>query len=120
MSTHRLQRVSELLKREIGESIRREIPVDEGGLISVNSVEVAGDLRLATAYVSILGGAEQKKRGFALLEKHRSQIQDHVAKTVILKYTPVLKFERDDSLERGDRVLQIIEQLEHSPEAPAK
>lgn len=120
MSSHRLQRVAELLKRELGEAIRRQIPVDEGGLISVNSVEVAGDLRLATAYVSILGGAEQKKRGFALLEKHRSLIQEHVARTVILKYIPVLKFALDDSLERGDRVLQIIEQLEHSGDAPPR
>jgi ribosome-binding factor A len=120
MSTHRLQRVAELLKRELGESIRREIPVNEGGLISVNSVEVSGDLRLATAYVSILGGAEQKKRGIALLEKSRFRIQDHVAKTVILKYTPVLKFLPDDSLERGDRVLQIIEKLEHASDIPAQ
>ena len=119
MSSHRLERVAELLKREIGEAIRREIPVLEGGLISVNSVEVAGDLRLATAYISVLGGSAQKKRGFELVEKARPRIQEHVARTVVLKYTPVLKFEPDDSLERGDRVLQILEQLEHPPGSPA-
>ena len=113
MSTHLLQRVAELLKRELGEAIRREIPVSDGGLISVNSVEVSGDLRLATAYVSVLGGSDQKKRSLALLEHHRSRLQDHISRTVILKYTPVLTFTQDDSVERGDRVLQIIEKLEH-------
>jgi ribosome-binding factor A len=114
MSSHRLERVAELLKREIGEAIRRHIAVDAGGLISVNSVEVAGDLRLATAYISVLGGPEQKKRSFGLLAQHRGLIQDHVAKTVVLKYTPVLKFELDDSVERGDRVLHLLEQLEQT------
>ena len=119
MSSHRLQRVAELLKRELGEAIRREVSVSEGGLISVNGVEVSGDLRLATAFVSILGGNEQKKRGLALLEQRRPRIQDHIARTVILKYTPVLKFVADDSVERGDRVLQIMEKLESSAGSPA-
>lgn len=114
MSSHRLQRVAELLKREIGEAIRRHIAVEAGGLICVNSVEVAGDLRLATAFISVLGSAEQKQRSFALLERHRPLIQDHVAKTVVLKYTPVLKFQLDDSVERGDRVLQILNELEQT------
>jgi len=119
MSSHRLQRVAELLKRELGEAIRREIPVSGGGLISVNTVEVSGDLRLASAYVSILGNAGQKRRGMALLEQSRPRIQDHIARTVILKYTPVLKFVLDDSVERGDRVLQIIEKLENLTENAA-
>lgn len=118
MSSHRLQRVAELLKRELGEAIRREVSVEEGGLVSVNGVEVSGDLRLATAFVSILGGKEQKKRSLALLEKCRSRIQDHIARTVILKYTPVLKFALDDSVERGDRLLRIMEKLEGAAESP--
>ncbi len=51
----RLQRVRELLKREIGEIIRREIPVGEAGLITVNDVEVSSDLHAATVYIGILG-----------------------------------------------------------------
>ena len=51
----RLQRVRELLKREIGEAIRREFHVSEGGLISVNDVDVAGDLKSAIVFISILG-----------------------------------------------------------------
>src|SRR5437588_9271131 len=112
MASLRLQRVRELLKREIGEAIRREFEVSEAGLVTVNDVDVAGDLHSAIVFISILGTADQQKRGLALLTKHRKRIQGLVARAVILKYTPTLKFLIDDSVARGNRVLQIIEELE--------
>lgn len=114
MSSHRLQRVRELLKREIGEAIRREIPVSEAGLVSVNDVEPAGDLKSATVYISILGNADQQKRGLALLTQHRARIQGLMARAVVLKYTPTLRFVIDDTMVRGNRVLEIIDELEKS------
>ncbi len=114
MPSLRIQRVRELLKREIGEVIRREFPVSEAGLVTVNDVDVAGDLHSAVVFVSILGTAEQQKRGIALLTRHRKRIQGLVGRAVVLKYTPTLKFLVDDSVARGNRVLQIIEELEKS------
>jgi ribosome-binding factor A len=112
MASLRLQRVRELLKREIGEAVRREFHVSECGLISVNDVDVAGDLKSAIVFVSILGNPDQQKRGFQMLNNHRVRIQGLVARAIILKYTPKLKFAFDDSIVRGNRVLQIIEELE--------
>ena len=122
MPSHRLQRVRELLKREIGEVIRREIPVADAGLVSVNEVDPAGDLKSATVFVSILGNADQQKRGLALLTQHHARIQGLVARAVVLKYTPKLRFVIDDSVIRGNRVLEIIEELEKSghPETGAE
>jgi ribosome-binding factor A len=117
MPSLRLQRVRELLKREIGETIRREFDVSEAGLITVNDVDVTGDLHSAVVYISILGTKDQQKRGMNLLSHHRKRIQGLVGRAVVLKYTPTLKFKFDDSIVRGNRVLQIIEELEKS--APA-
>lgn len=114
MPSLRLQRVRELLKRAIGEVIRREFPVNESGLVTVNDVDVAGDLHSAIVFISILGNADQQKRGLSLLTQHRKRIQGLLAREVILKYTPTLKFIIDDSVARGNRVLQIIEELEKS------
>ena len=114
MPSLRLQRVRELLKREIGEVIRREIPVGEAGLITVNDVEVSSDLHSATVYIGILGNADQQKKGLAQLDHHRKRIQGLVGKAVILKYTPHLRFMIDESIEQGNRVLKIIDELEHS------
>ena len=92
MGSHRIQRVREVLKRAIGEAIRREIPVGEAGLITVNDVDVGGDLRNARVFISVLGNPEQQKTGLALLRKGRMRIQDLVARSVILKFNPRLRF----------------------------
>jgi ribosome-binding factor A len=121
MSSLRLERVRELLKREIGETIRREFDVSQVGLITVNDVDVAGDLHSALVFISILGNADQQKRGFEALARHRKRIQGLVGRAVVLKYTPTLKFLMDDSVVRGNRVLQIIDDLEKTmPEGAEK
>ena len=112
MPSLRLQRVRELLKREIGEVIRREFEVSEAGLITVNDVDVSGDLHSAVVFISILGKPEQQKRGFHLLTHHRKRIQGLVGRAVVLKYTPTLRFIMDVSVARGNKVLNIIEELE--------
>ena len=112
MPSHRLLRVRELLKREIGEAIRRELPVEQAGLVTVNDVDVAGDLKNAKVYLGLLGTTEQKKIALDLLQKNRPRIQSLVSKTVVLKYTPRLRFVVDQSVDRGNRVLSIIEELE--------
>ena len=119
MPSLRLQRVRELLKREIGEAVRREFHVSEVGLITVNDVDLAGDLKSATVFISILGNPDQQKRGFQLLNEHRIRPQGFIGRAVVLKYTPKLKFAFDDSIVRGNRVLQIIEELEKKLPADA-
>jgi ribosome-binding factor A len=114
MPSLRLERVRELLKREIGETIRREFQVSEAGLITVNDVDVSGDLHSAVVFISILGNADQQKRGHSLLVQHRKRIQGLVGRAVVLKYTPTLRFVMDTSVVRGNRVLQIINDLEKS------
>ena len=111
----RLERVRELLKREIGEIIRRELPLGDGGLINVNDVTVANDLHTATVFIGVFGTTEQKKKAMELLGQNRKHIQNLVATGVILKYTPQLRFVLDESIERGNRVLKILDDLEIPP-----
>jgi ribosome-binding factor A len=112
MSNLRHERVRELLKRAIGEAIRREFHVNDVGLITVNDIDVGGDFKSAVVFISILGNAGQQKHALQVLEQHRIRLQGQIAKSVILKYTPTLKFVVDDSIVRGNKVLQIIEELE--------
>ena len=110
----RLQRVRELLKREIGEVIRRQLPVNDVGLINVNDVDVAPNLHNATVYIGVLGGEAQKKRAMEALEQSRKRIQGYLGNAVVLKYTPRLRFVLDESVERGNRILRILDELEKS------
>ena len=115
----RHERVRELLKRAIGEAIRREFHVNDVGLITINDVDVAGDLKSAVVFISVLGKPEQQKRALQVLEENRIRLQGMVAKAVILKFTPTLKFVVDDSIVRGNKVLQIIEDLEKAEKESA-
>jgi ribosome-binding factor A len=108
----RLERVRELLKRELGEIIRRELPLAEAGLITVNEVGVAPDLKSATVFVGVIGTPEQRKKAANLLEKESKRIQGMIGRAVVLKYTPHLKFVIDEAIERGNRVLEILEEIE--------
>jgi ribosome-binding factor A len=105
------------LKRQLGEIIRRELPLTEGGMITVNDVEVSKDLQIATTYVGIIGTEAQVRQGMELLQRERKRIQGLVARSVILKYTPQLRFVLDDSISRGNRVLEILDEIERSSPA---
>lgn len=109
---NRLDRVNELLKRELGMAIDKEW---EGtGLISITKVLISPDLHQCTVYVSLFGTtkASEAQKALDFLKKNRSKFQASLAKNVILKFTPILTFVQDKTMERADRVVGIIENLE--------
>jgi ribosome-binding factor A len=119
MPALRHERVRELLKRALGEIIRREIPPgEETGLITVNDVGVAADLHSAKVFYGVVGKADQKKRADALLREKRSRIQVLLGKAVVLKYTPNIRFVADTSADHADRVLSILDELDKSSPPP--
>lgn len=109
---HRLLRVNELLKRELSGLIAREITF-ESGLISINHVDVTSDLKNAHVFVSVLGASGSSV--IEELEAHRPALQANLARNVVLKYTPHLVFHLDDSIERGARVIEIMQEIETPP-----
>ncbi len=119
--SRRLQRVSELLRREMSEIIRRDFPIEQAGLLTINDVIVAPDLRTATAYIGFVGTPAQRKAAPERLESRASRFQQILGSHLRLKWTPVVRFVLDDSVERGNRVLAVIEEIEHqTPAPPAK
>ena len=107
---HRLERVCEVLKRELGQLIVREIsfPVP---LVTISGVDITPDLKQAHIHVSALGTNAEKRKVIALLEDNRVLLQTGIAKRLILKNTPHLHFRIDESIERGSRVLDILDNL---------
>jgi len=112
MPSLRHERVRELLKRTLAEILRREVNTAECGLMNVNEVGVASDLKSAKVFVGVVGSDTQRKKAAAVLEKKRGYFQQLMAREVVLRYTPKIKFHLDDSIEQGNRVLQILEELE--------
>jgi ribosome-binding factor A len=106
---HRQLRLNELVKRELSGIIAREINF-EGALVSINAVDVASDLKSAHVFITTLGA----KNGASVidkLEQHRPVLQAELSRHVVLKYTPHLVFHLDDSIKRGARVLEILDDI---------
>ena len=108
--SQRLLRVSELLKREIGQLLTRDYEFP--ALVTVNAVDAAPDLRTAKVFIGIIGSPGESARIVARLNREHGNIQRQIAKRVVLKFTPQLTFELDDSVERGVRTLDLLKQIE--------
>ena len=117
----RMLRVCELLKRELGTIIGREMKF-EAPLVSVRAVDVTPDLKQAHVAISAIGTKWQKEQAILKLTEKRQHLQHELSRRVILKYTPHLHFDLDESIERGTRVLSLLEEIEATlpPDEPTE
>lgn len=113
--SRRIDRVNELLKREISSVLQRDFEF-EGSLVTINSVEVAQDLKDAKVFVGVLGGREDDV--IEQLNVKHGFIQGRVMKRVVLKNTPVLRFVSDHSVERGVDMVNLLDEVAELPTAP--
>jgi len=107
---HRIERVCEVLKRELGQIILRELTFPTP-LVTISGVDITPDLKQAHVYVSAMGTDVQREAILSVLEQNRGMLQAEISKRVVLKHTPHLNFKLDDSIERGSRVLNILDDL---------
>ena len=112
---HRLERVNEIIRRELSEIVRREV-VFTAPLVTIQSADITPDLKTCHIYVSVIGTEEQKHEVITRLLDKRKLLQAMLMKRVVLKYTPQLHFQIDKALERGDRIMQILDEIEIPPE----
>jgi len=120
--TARTDRVDELLRQEIGSIISREIADPRVGFATVTSVVTTPDLRHAKVFVSVIGQAEDRKATLSALGRAMPFIQHELGKRLRIKRIPQFHLELDETLERGTRVLHLLNELEagHEPtEDPA-
>lgn len=108
--SNRIVRVNELLKRELGNLINlKNIAPSNSILVSVTEVKTTNDLRKALVFISVFGGDDNDANEILkLLKKKRVEIQHDISQVVTLKYTPVLRFELDKRVSAGDRVFELL------------
>lgn len=113
MKTDRLTRVNELLRREIGLVLYRLLDPTQFDLaaLTVTHVIASSDLRTARVLISIRGHEHERRAMLHRIQHLHGDIQQEIAKVVVLKYTPVLHFALDSSIESGDRVLDILSKI---------
>jgi len=105
-----MQRVSELIRRELGVVIAREMDDPRVSFVSVTAVEVSKDLRTARVFVTQIDSAAEQALDIRALQRAAGFLRKRLADTVTLKNIPALTFVYDDSIERGVGLTRLIEQ----------
>jgi ribosome-binding factor A len=114
MVSRRVARLSQAVREVVSTAILFHLRDPRIKNVTVLRVEVAGDVRTAKVYVSVLG--TEKERALCLhgLNASRGFIQSRVADRIETRYTPVLKFVLEDAVSSGaeeaDRILKELEQ----------
>jgi ribosome-binding factor A len=109
----RVSRVSALIKREVSQMLLTGIKDDRvgTGMVSITDVDVSGDLQHAKIYVSIYGTEEAKITTMAGLKSATNYVRGELGHRVRLRRTPEIVFLEDRGIERGSKVLTLINQL---------
>lgn len=104
----RVDKIDSMILREISMIISQEINDPKLGFPTVTEVDVSPDLNSAKVYVSFLGKNYKKRDGLEALRRAKGHIKSELAKRVRLRKIPDLTFIVDDTLDKAERIDNIL------------
>ncbi len=112
MSAHRIERINAQIKREISELIQQHLRDPRlAEFTAVTEVSTSPDLKHSKVYISSMGGEQDEEKVLSALNSASGFLRTALAKRIKMRYTPELHFAWDNSIEHGDRVLRLIDQV---------
>jgi len=114
----RAERVADQIRMEVAEILMRKIKDPRVRSVTVTDVELTNDLRIARIFVTALGSEEETKDVFAGLSKASGFVRSELGRRLTLRYLPEVVFVRDVSGPRGDRVLQLLDEIQEKADPP--
>jgi len=108
--SNRTLRINELIQREISDILRQQYQ-EEAVTITITEVRVSPDLREGRVFVSIVGDEEETTQKMRWLKRRSPAIRKELSGRIILKYLPKLDYVIDHSVERGTRMVQLIDDV---------
>jgi len=109
----RMRKVNELVREVVAEAVT-DLKDPRIGFLTITGAETSPDLRHAVVYYSVLGSDEEKVGTAAALDSAKSRIQGVLGRETRMKYTPVLEFKVDPSIDEGLRISQILADIEQA------
>ena len=109
---HRIERVNSLIRQEISELLQRQVKDPRlGNFIAVTAVATSPDMKYAKVFVSRIGGDQEKQETLSVLASASGFFRKELTKRLRIRRVPELSFQWDDSIERGDRLSQLIDHV---------
>jgi ribosome-binding factor A len=107
-----MRRVNEAVREVLSGHITEDLKDPRIGFVTVTGVDTSPDLRHARVYVSVLGSDEQKEEALEGLRSAAGFLQAQVGSELRMKRTPTLEFRYDDSIDRGMRISELLDEEE--------
>jgi ribosome-binding factor A len=130
----RNQRVGQFIKKELSVLVQREFPLNQYGMITLTNVDVNSDLSTATIYITVLNSDssnsdsddsslsasdEMKKNLVAELNEKKGLFRQEISRMLTSRGVPTLRFKYDESIERAQRLTDIINSVSPSDDEPS-
>jgi ribosome-binding factor A len=112
--SQRTDRLDRQIQHELMELLQREMKDPRLGFATVTRVATAKDLGHVTAWVSVYGQEDERKRSMKALEDATPWLRRRLGERLRLRHVPALAMRRDDSIEAGDRVLRLLREVEET------
>ncbi len=111
--SRRVSRVASLIKREVSQMLINGIKDDRvgAGMVSITDIDLSGDLQHAKIFVSIYGSEEAKAQTMEGLRSSEAFVRKELGHRIRLRRSPEITFVEDNSLERGDRMVHLLNEI---------
>ena len=119
MST-RTDRVSDLIKGEVSRLLLREVRDPRVGFVTITGATVSPDLKNVRVFVSILGEPEARQASIKALNSASGFFKRALFRNLGLRFAPAVRFELDESLDQGDRIERVLQQIHESGQGPSQ
>ena len=106
----RIQRLNELIKREISRLLLREIEFPKDALVTVTRVQISADLNQAKIYISIIPDKYFSKI-FQMLNKRVSFLQKKIGQLLIIRRIPKIKLVEEKETRGATRIEELLEKV---------
>jgi ribosome-binding factor A len=112
----RADRVADQIRMEVADILMRKIKDPRVHDVTVTDVELTGDLRIAHIFVTTMETGEAERNIFFGLSKASGFVRAELGRRLSLRYLPDVIFKKDVSGPRGDRIMQLLDELHHGAE----
>lgn len=115
--SRRTERLAEEIREEVARIVGRELKDPRIGFVTITWVELTADLRTARVHVGVLGGAQDREKTLAGLQKAAGFVRREMGRRIRVRHTPELIFQYDEGLEATDRVARLLEETKAHPDS---
>ena len=111
MNDMRAERVGEQMKQEIMDIVNNKVKDPRVGFLTITDVELTNDLSHAKIFLTVLGSDKEVENTFKALEKATGFIKSELGSRMRLRIIPDLTFEYDESIEYGNKIERMLQDL---------